>query len=139
VPFPPKLIEHLEKRLASHVGPVASLLMRRACANAPDLDTLRERLAAHLPTDDARREFDVLVTRLAPASSLSLHTQAISAQSVSAAASRLTTYLGPIARIVAQRAAANTSDLRTFYARLLDSVPEQHRKALRREWGIDED
>jgi eukaryotic-like serine/threonine-protein kinase len=137
--FAPELIEQLEKRLASHVGPVASLLMRRACANAPDLDTLRARLAAHLPTDDARREFDVLLTRLAPGASRSVATQPISAQSVSDAASRLTTYLGPIARIVARRAAANTSDLRAFYARLLDAVPEQHRKALRREWGIDED
>ncbi|SPB13803.1 serine/threonine protein kinase [Caballeronia novacaledonica] len=137
--FPQDLIEQLEKRLASHVGPVASLLMRRARANATDIDTLRERLAAHLPTEAARRDFDALLTRLAAGASRSVIAREIGADSVSEAASRLTTYLGPIARIVARRAAANASDLPTFYARLLDAVPEQHREALRREWGIEGD
>ncbi|WP_250517076.1 serine/threonine-protein kinase [Caballeronia sp. INDeC2] len=136
-PLPHALIEQLEKRLASHVGPVASLLMRRACANAPDIDTLRERLAAHLPNDDARRDFDAFLMRSAAGSSRSIAAQKISTESVSEAAARLTSYLGPIARIVARRAAANANDLPTFYARLLDAVPQQHREALRREWDIE--
>jgi eukaryotic-like serine/threonine-protein kinase len=135
----PELIEQLEKRLASHVGPVASLLIRRACANAPDIDTLRERLGAHLPTDADRRDFDKLFMPLAAGTSRSAAPQTISADSVNEAAARLTTYLGPIARIVARRAAANAADLPTFRARLLDAVPEPHREALRREWGLEQD
>jgi eukaryotic-like serine/threonine-protein kinase len=137
--LPPELIEQVEKRLASHVGPVASLLMRRACARAANLDTLRERLAVHLPTDTVRRDFDAWLLRASARSLPSTSTPTISAQSVNEAAARLTTCLGPIARVVARRAAASSSDLPTFYARLLDAVPAQHREALRREWGIDGD
>ena len=135
----PELIAHLEKHLASHVGPVASLLIRRACVGATDLDTLRERLSAHLPTDDARRDFDSLLIPVGTGGPRTIGTQTISAESVNEAASRLTTLLGPIARIVARRAAAGATDLRAFHAQLLDAVPEPHREALRREWGIGSD
>ncbi|BAO90449.1 serine/threonine-protein kinase [Caballeronia cordobensis] len=136
--FAPDMIAQIEKRLASHVGPVASLLMRRACANAADIDTLRGRLAAHLPTDEARRDLDALLMRLAAATppSRGARAQTVSAESVNEAAARLTTYLGPVARIVARRAAAQSADLPAFYARLLDAVPDEHRETLRREWGI---
>jgi len=136
--FAPAMIEQIEKRLASHVGPVASLLMRRACANAADIDTLRGRLAAHLPTDEARRDLDALLMRLAAGTppSPGARAQPVSAQSVNEAAARLTTCLGPVARIVARRAAAQSADLPAFYARLLDAVPDEHRETLRREWGI---
>jgi eukaryotic-like serine/threonine-protein kinase len=139
-PLVPELIEQLEKRLASYVGPVASLLVRRACHNASDSETIRERLGAYLPTDEARRDFDKLFsTPLAAGTSRVATPQSISADSVNEAAARLTTWLGPIARIVARRAAANATDLPTFRARLLDSVPEPHREALRREWGLTQD
>ncbi|WP_028207615.1 serine/threonine-protein kinase [Paraburkholderia nodosa] len=138
-PLDPELIAHLEKRLASHVGPVASLLVRRACAGATNIDMLRERLSAHLPTDDARRDFDSLLIPVGAGAPRTIGAQTISAESVSEAASRLSTLLGPIARIVARRAATQATDLRTFHAQLLDAVPESHREALRREWGIDGD
>ncbi|WP_250537222.1 serine/threonine-protein kinase [Caballeronia sp. AZ10_KS36] len=136
--FAPDMIAQIEKRLASHVGPVASLLMRRACADAADIDTLRGRLAAHLPTDEARRDFDALLMRLAVGTppSTGARAQTVSAESVNEAAARLTTFLGPVARIVARRAAAQSADLPAFHARLLDAVPDEHRETLRREWGI---
>ncbi|WP_322029024.1 serine/threonine-protein kinase [Paraburkholderia sp. J76] len=135
----PELIAHLERRLASHVGPVASLLIRRACAGAANIDTLRERLSAHLPNDEARRDFDSLMLPAGAGMPRVIGAQTISAENVNAAATRLTTLLGPIARIVARRAAARAADLRSFYAQLLDAVPERHREALRREWGVEVD
>ncbi|MEM5314914.1 serine/threonine-protein kinase [Paraburkholderia sp. JHI869] len=135
----PELVAHLEKRLASHVGPVASLLVRRACAGATNIDTLRERLSAHLPTDDARRDFDSLLIPVGAGASRMLSAQTISAESVNDAIARLTALLGPVARIVARRAAARATDLRAFHAQLLDAVPQPHREALRREWDIEGD
>ncbi|MEX3963295.1 serine/threonine-protein kinase [Paraburkholderia sp. EG286B] len=135
----PELVAHLEKRLASHVGPVASLLVRRACAGATNIDTLRERLSAHLPTDDARRDFDSLLLPVGAGAPRTIGAQTISAESVNAATSRLSTLLGPIARIVARRAATHATDLRAFHTQLLDAVPEPHREALRREWDVDSD
>ncbi|MEX3940352.1 serine/threonine-protein kinase [Paraburkholderia sp. BR10937] len=135
----PELVAHLEKRLASHVGPVASLLVRRACVGATNIDMLRERLSAHLPTDDARRDFDSLAIPVGTGAPRTIGTQTISDESVNAATSRLSTLLGPIARIVARRAATHATDLRAFHTQLLDAVPEPHREALRRDWGIDGD
>ncbi|MEX3841905.1 serine/threonine-protein kinase [Paraburkholderia sp. BR10882] len=133
----PELVAHLEKRLASHVGPVASLLVRRACVGATNIDTLRERLSAHLPNDDARRDFDSLLIPVGAGAPRTIGPQTVSAESVNEAASRLSTLLGPIARIVARRAADRATDLRTFHTQLLDAVPEPHRETLRREWDVD--
>ncbi|MFM0557939.1 serine/threonine-protein kinase [Paraburkholderia sediminicola] len=133
--WPPEWIAQLEERLASHVGPVATLLLRRASASAADVGALRERLVTYLPEGAARREFDSLLSQLEAGSSRALPAQKISAEQVSDAARQLTTYLGPIARVVARRAAASAPDLQTFHARLLDAVPQQKdRDALRREW-----
>lgn len=137
--FPAELIEQLEKRLASHVGPVASLLIRRACASATDVDALREHLAAHLPTDAARRDVESLLMRPAAESARPVVVPTISEESVSEAAALLTNWLGPIARVIVRRAAAHSADLTAFHARLVDAVPEPHREALRREWGLDGD
>jgi serine/threonine-protein kinase len=138
--WPPEWIAQLEERLASHVGPVATLLLRRASANAVDIDALRERLATHFPDDDARRDFDSLLSQLEAGSSRALPAQKISVEQVSDATRRLTTYLGPIARVIARRAAASAPDLHTFHARLLDAVPQQKdRDALRREWEKEHD
>jgi serine/threonine protein kinase len=138
--WPPELIAQLEERLASHVGPVATLLLRRASASALNVDALRERLATYLPDDAARRDFDSLLSQLETGTSRTLPAQSISAEQVSDATRRLTTYLGPIARVIARRAAASAPDLRTFHARLLDAVPQQKdRDALRREWDQPHD
>jgi serine/threonine-protein kinase len=138
--WPPELIAQLEERLASHVGPVATLLLRRASARAADVDALRERLVTYLPDGAARREFDSLLSQLEAGSSRALPAQKISVEQVSDAARHLTTYLGPIARVIARRAAASAPDLQTFHARLLDAVPQQKdRDALRREWDTERD
>jgi len=53
---------------------------------------------------------------------------------------RLAAYVGPIARIVASRAASRTNDAGTFYLRLVDAVPDEKDKAaLRRELGLSAD
>ncbi|RKE36302.1 serine/threonine-protein kinase [Paraburkholderia sp. BL23I1N1] len=133
--WPPEWIAQLEARLASHVGPVATLLLRRASASAADVNALRERLATYLPDEAARREFDSLLSQLDAGSSRARPAQKISVDEVSDATRQLTTYLGPIARVIARRAAASAPDLQTFHARLLDTVPQQKdRDALRRAW-----
>jgi serine/threonine-protein kinase len=119
---------------------VATLLLRRASASATDVNALRERLTAYLPDDTARRDFDSLLSQLETSSSRALPAQKISVEQVSDATRRLTTYLGPIARVIARRAAASAPDLQTFHARLLDAVPQQKdRDALRREWDTEPD
>jgi eukaryotic-like serine/threonine-protein kinase len=156
--WPPELIAQLEQHLASHVGPVATFLLRRATAQATDFNALRERLATHFPTDAARRDFNALLTRLetpvpsdgASGSSLpsaswvnkqpsTAHT-GIEPHLLQEATRKLAAYLGPIARVIATRAAAKAADTDAFYASLIAAVPEQQdRNALSRELGIAKD
>lgn len=125
----PELLAKLEQQLASHVGPIASLLVRRAASQATDSRTLAAQLARHLPDDAARREFDTLLERHASASCKgstrsvpAAVTPALDPERVEAVARRLATHLGPIARIIAERAARN-ADTATFHARLADALP----------------
>jgi serine/threonine protein kinase len=56
--WPPELIERIELQLARHIGPLASLLVRRAAAQAGDLRELAEQLLPRLQNESARREFE---------------------------------------------------------------------------------
>jgi eukaryotic-like serine/threonine-protein kinase len=160
--WPPELLAQLEQRLASYVGPVATRLIRRAAAQSSDSQTLSAQLARHFPDDASRREFDALLARHAAAN---LSASAVSASSmraagtaaagassgtaaagatarapldperIDAATRRLASHIGPIARIVAARAARG-ADAATFYARLADALPATvDRAAFLRELG----
>jgi len=154
--WPPELIAQLEERLASHVGPVATILLRRATARSSDFNALRERLAAHFPTDAARRDFNSLLMRLetpgegsrvlsgmkrtSMPKSESVNYASIKPDVLQDATLKLAAYVGPIARVIVVRAAANVPDIDTFYDRLIAAVQDQKDSdALRRDLGIAPD
>ena len=146
------MIAQLEERLASHVGPVATILLRRATARSSDFNALRERLAAHFPTDAARRDFNSLLMRLetpgegsrvmssmkrtSMPKSESVNYASIKPDVLQDATLKLAAYVGPIARVIVARAAANVPDIDTFYDRLIAAVQDQKDSdALRRDLG----
>lgn len=138
--WPPELLARLEQRLASHVGPMATVLVRRAAAQAGDSQALSAQLAAHFPDDVARREFDALLAGHAGPVEGGASAATLDTALVDDATRRLAAYVGPIARIVASRAASRTNDAGTFYLRLVDAVPDEKDKAaLRRELGLSAD
>jgi serine/threonine-protein kinase len=137
--WPPELLAQLEERLAHHVGPVASLLVRRAAAHATNPRMLAAQLARHLPDEATRHQFDTLLQRhtagqgsassrpvsesIQPAArGTSAHARVPDAAYIEAAARQLATHIGPVARIVAQRAALG-ADTATFHNRLADALP----------------
>ncbi|CAB3775907.1 Serine/threonine-protein kinase PknD [Paraburkholderia ultramafica] len=134
VDWSPALLAQLEQRLVSHVGPVASRLVRRAAAQATDSRMLAAQLARHLPDDAARHEFNTLLERHAAASGIEstrvaretsaarTAVPALDPAHIESAARRLASHIGPIARIVAQRAAVG-ADTATFHARLVAALP----------------
>ncbi|MBP0590302.1 serine/threonine protein kinase [Paraburkholderia sp. LEh10] len=132
--WPPAFLAQLEQRLASHVGPIASLLVRRAASQATDSRTLAAQLARHFPDDSSRREFDTLLKqhaiastggsmhRTLPVEPASVADVPLGPEQIETAARRLASYVGPIARIIAERAARG-ADEATFRARLADALP----------------
>ena len=139
------LVAQLEQRLATHVGPVASFLVRRATSQAQDVAQLRERLTRHFRTDAARADFNELLIRLSADPAHGRATESASSSRNSSIA-RLATqppsplpvtatllqevtrslaaYLGPIAKVVTSRAAANARDIDDFMERITAAVPD---------------
>jgi serine/threonine protein kinase len=128
----------LEERLASHVGPIASLLVRRAASQATDSRALAAQLARHLPDEAARREWGTMLKQHLMESGQGSSFQVVSETlafegphaatatldpaHIEAATRQLAVHVGPIARIVAGRAARG-ADTATFHARLADALP----------------
>ncbi|MCC6609600.1 MAG: serine/threonine protein kinase [Burkholderiales bacterium] len=124
-------LKQVEDKLARIVGPVARVLVKRAARRTTDLYTLYGKLAEELPTPKERDQF--LATRPAAATLPPLPprgtvtpTRAGATQTVRPPANPLTpdavdqatrtlaTFLGPIAKVVAKKAAGRTRDKHEF-------------------------
>ena len=55
--FTPELLAEAEKRLASYVGPLARLLIKDAAGKSGNLRELYSELAAHIDSEEERRDF----------------------------------------------------------------------------------
>jgi eukaryotic-like serine/threonine-protein kinase len=55
--FSPEILATAEKRLASYVGPLARLLIKDAATQTSDLKELYRALAAHIDSEEERRDF----------------------------------------------------------------------------------
>jgi serine/threonine-protein kinase len=138
--WPTDLVAQLEQQLASHIGPMASFLVRRATAQAHDVAELRDRLAPHFRTEAARSDLNVLLALLderpvdagssvksvaAAAQATQLPPRvAIDAALLEDVARKLAAYLGPIAKVVTSRAAANARDLDDLMERVSVAVQD---------------
>lgn len=52
----PATLQTATLHLAHYLGPIATLLVRREAPNAPDLDTLYQRLARHIADEQERQQ-----------------------------------------------------------------------------------
>jgi serine/threonine-protein kinase len=158
-PWKTEALPELEPLLASHIGPMAKILLRKEAAGADGMDDLCEKLLPHIPTEAGRAHFQTGITQVkrrlaASGTSTGLARPATLATSaagtavnppartairapvafddafVELAAQRLTVLIGPIARVVAKRAARQTND-RTEFLQLLaghiETAPERAR------------
>jgi len=126
----------VEASLARHIGPMAGVMVRRAARECNDLDALYSRLAQQV-TDPAARSAFLSQSSLAGVAKRST-SAAGSAHSMGgvavvggitdtlrAAAERLLAqHLGPIARVVAKKAAEQTGQREMFGARLAEAITD---------------
>jgi hypothetical protein len=142
----------LEKHLAMFVGPMAGMIVRKAAAKTKDPRELLKILASTLPSEKDRRAFlarknELLhgLTQIHPLVDLSAKgTQMGSVAQilpVSPAASELTPEavryasellarrVGPISRVLAERAAKRADSLRALYALLAEHLEDSAERA----------
>ena len=127
----------LERILADFVGPIAGHLVRQVGAECADVRELCRRLGAEIPAEAERRAFLRACAReLGPASLSDTARQAIATTVVPApptaptwdpavlerAKLELAAYIGPLARVIVERAAGRARDLAEFYALLAAEI-----------------
>jgi serine/threonine protein kinase len=143
------LLSEAEHSLALHVGPMASVLVRRAARESHDLPGLYSKLAEQVTSPEARSQFlerAAAFSRIQPVTpptainartqgssgtSLRAPTQAVSAPSalvsdamLDAAEKLLARHVGPIARLLVKKAAANSRERAAVTAQLLEAVTD---------------
>ena len=131
-------LAEIERELAQHVGPVARVLVRRAARGLSSLGAVRLAVAPTIVDPHAREQFLVKAASQSsdvaiPASSNSGSQPSIPSGTaptglpmrdgdIDRAAAALVTSLGPIARVVAKRCAANSCTREQFVARVLEQL-----------------
>jgi serine/threonine-protein kinase len=130
-------LAEVERELAQHVGPVARVLVRRAARGLTSLAAVRQAVAGSIVDFEARERF--LAKAGAPRTDTAVLAAATKFQAtqvdgeapsgapmregdVDKAAAALLSSLGPIARVVAKRCAANSDTREQFVAHVLDQL-----------------
>ena len=141
--FPPpgwkvETLGAIEELLAPYVGPMARVLVRKSAKTTTDGRALVRLLAASIPSERDREAFaGSAIERVsvrpqseaAPDQSSPGSRKPIEAVDIDKAASRLAPYLGPIAKVMAKKSAAQASDLEALYQRLAENLADPKERA----------
>lgn len=138
-------LQKAEASLARYVGPLASVLVRRAARECDTLGALYQRLADQVSDPTARAAFlgQVYATQFSSGtratsvtsvatqltrSAASAPGQPLAEALVENARKLVSQHLGPIATVVVKRAAAGKPDRQQFFQTLADAVPQPQAK-----------
>lgn len=136
----PALLKEAETSLARHVGPLASVLVRRAARECTDLPSLYAKLAEQVTDPRSRTAFlerATSITAIKPGSSAAAARPAttfgtaggtgaapLTEPLLDAATRLLAQHVGPIAKVMVKKAAGRTQDRSLFYGLLAEAVPD---------------
>jgi serine/threonine-protein kinase len=119
-----EVLQRVEAELARYIGPLATVLVRRAARGCHDLPALYARLATHIASEPERRAF---LGQAPAAGDRYGNPCALSDALLAQAEALLTAEVGPIARVLVRRAAADTRARADFCAQLAEALPQPDR------------
>jgi len=149
----PQFLSAVEKHLATFLGPLAGIIVRRTASKANDPGELLTNLAATLQAESDRKaflarknEFFRILTHVRPmkvSSPAARHAgttgiqrlaDASGAAQLTPAAVRhaselLARHVGPLARVLTERAAKSASNVRDLYSMLAEHLQDQTERA----------
>jgi hypothetical protein len=141
--WPPDLLREIERDLATFIGPMAAIVLRRAMGQANDVTTLYELLGQQVVNPRDRAEFLARGQRRAaagpagrPPSSLPSKPQRAAVErdqhaaspglaNIASVESALARYIGPIAKILIRRELEKHETLDKFYRALAAHIPDE--------------
>ena len=129
----------IEGELAPFVGPVARVLVRRAAHRTQRLDELVQIVAENLGSDEERRVFLQRTGssgryrapdagNAAPAAASATPDSGLTPETVERAAGELAAFVGPIAKVLARKAAQNAGGRRALYLSLADKLATEEER-----------
>ena len=136
-----EVLKQIEHQLSRIVGPVAKVLVRRGAIGTTDIDKLYKVLAGNLTNPEERSKFlagrqalkgvppsEVIPTTVEDAATQQARTSTqiapLTPEMINQATRRLTNYIGPIAKFIAKKAAAQAASQRHFYALLAEKITD---------------
>jgi len=123
-------LREIEQRLAKLLGPLSRVLVRRAAAQTTDVDELHRLLAENLGSAQEREAFLAgRKPREEPRRPPADAGGPLTPELIERATRRLARDLGPIARVVAGKAAAQAADHRQFLLLLAEQLGEPAERA----------
>jgi tRNA A-37 threonylcarbamoyl transferase component Bud32 len=156
------VLRTVERQLAQYVGPMAKVMIRKAAARAADVTQLCSLLSENIVDPDGRRRFVEAMrstgtgfgsgaqtstggaSQTSPSQLRSRSTGAYARMTpleqsfVDQSTTRLAVYLGPIAKVVAKKAAARAGSQQEFVQIVAGHLGAQERGAFLREIGFEE-
>jgi class 3 adenylate cyclase len=143
-----EILRRVENNLVQHIGPLASLLVRKEANHAPSLEDLFVRLARAVPAGKPRSTFMAKTAQIleeAEASEpvsgsaeltrtetgdtvqeevVSLQSEAWDPAVLELATKQLAVYIGPLAAMLVRKASRRTGSVAELYALLANEVPD---------------
>lgn len=136
----PELETALADTLVDHLGPIAGVMARQALAEAVSPADLARRLGEIVKGSEARESLEATIGDL-----IAAHWQDVATapeetpaeapagrftqEQLDLAEARLAQIIGPMARILVRRSAADSNDLAELYRRLAESIPKEEERA----------
>jgi eukaryotic-like serine/threonine-protein kinase len=145
------VLKQIEQQFTPLVGPVARVMVRRGASTTTDIERLYRILAEKLTSQKQREAFlagrdklkgapppDVDATAAVEPAPGTGMTVRLTPEAIDHATRRLVAYMGPIAKVVAKRAAAQATNLYHFHQLLAERLANpQDRARFLREVGAD--
>jgi hypothetical protein len=128
----PEAIATAKRQLTSIIGPVAGIVVDKAAARAASVKDLYRLLTLHIENEADRERFVALTCpedAAEPRAPVSAAAGPVPAEDMEGIAEILTTYLGPIARVLAKRENRAAESLEDLQQRLAALIPTEGDRA----------
>jgi serine/threonine protein kinase len=145
------VLRTVERQLAHYVGPMAKVMTRKAAAQTADLGKLYALLAENISDPATREKFSAGIRSAAAPDATSpghistgtntrsmLRQAALEQSFVDQTSNQLAVYLGPIAKVVASRAAQKATSRQEFVRLVAGHLGDQERNTFLKEIGFEE-
>jgi serine/threonine protein kinase len=142
ITIPPETLAEIERTLTRHVGPLASVLLKRSQSEAGTVEDFFKSLAEHVPEGDEQKAF---MKKMAGVKN-SVATQPVAAAAAQASVAKppprshftpemlalveksLASYVGPLARVLIKDAAGKSGNLKELYTQLATHIDSEEER-----------